>query len=67
MQPLIGYRQLAQKLNVPLGTLYAWVHRGHIPHKRITPRMVRFDLDEIDEWLATCSVPVSRLEEKEAE
>jgi predicted DNA-binding transcriptional regulator AlpA len=29
------------------------VSRGQIPHLRLTPRVVRFDLDEIAAWLET--------------
>lgn len=46
-----GYRELSEKINVPLGTVYGWVRRGFIPHLRLGPRLVRFDLDEVADWL----------------
>ena len=49
---LASYRTLSEYLEVPVGTLYAWVHEGRVPHMRISGRTVRFDLDQIDAWLA---------------
>ncbi len=48
---LVTYRELAEYLNIPIGTLYAWVCQGTIPHIRISSRTVRFDLAQIDAWL----------------
>jgi excisionase family DNA binding protein len=50
-RPLLGYREAAQLLGVPRGTLYAWVSEGRIPHIRFSGRMVRFDPDEIEAWI----------------
>ena len=47
----MGYKATAQLLGVPVGTLYAWVCRGYVPHIRLSRRCVRFDPDAIDEWL----------------
>ncbi|MFH1529194.1 MAG: helix-turn-helix domain-containing protein [Pseudomonadota bacterium] len=48
---LMTYRQLCERLQIPIGTAYAWVHQGRIPHIRLTGRSVRFDPVEIDTWL----------------
>ena len=48
---LMTYQQLGDYLNVKVSTLYAWVCRGRIPFVRFSGRMVRFDRDEIDNWL----------------
>jgi len=48
---LVGYSKLSKYLDIPVGTLYAWVHENRIPHIRISGRTVRFDLDQIDAWL----------------
>lgn len=50
-QILLTYRQLAERLSLPMGTLYSLVSRGEIPHLRIGPRLVRFRREEIDTWL----------------
>jgi len=49
---LIDYRTLSKRLGLPVGTLHAWVHRKCIPHYRLGPRLVRFDVEEIEAWLA---------------
>lgn len=50
---LAGYEAAAEFLALPVGTLRSMVSRGQIPHLRLTPRVVRFDLDEIAAWLET--------------
>ena len=54
---LMGYKAAADKLGVKLGTLYAWVSRQGKgadwgpPFIRLSPRCVRFDEEQVDEWL----------------
>jgi excisionase family DNA binding protein len=50
------YGEMAARLGVPVGTLYAMVHHGRIPHVRLGPRLVRFDHEVIDAWLERHSV-----------
>jgi excisionase family DNA binding protein len=47
---LVNYDEAAKFLNVAKGTLYGWVHSKWIPHVRLSPRVVRFDLDELAQW-----------------
>lgn len=47
---LIRPDQLAKRLGVAQGTVYAWVERGLIPHIRLE-KCIRFDPQEIQEWL----------------
>jgi excisionase family DNA binding protein len=49
---LVGYPGAAAVLAVPVGTVKSWVSRGQVPHIRLTPRLVRFDLDELEQWIA---------------
>lgn len=56
---LIGYRELACLLGVPIGTCYAWVHQRRVPHIRLGPRLVRFSRREIRDWLRQRQVPTS--------
>ena len=48
---LLTYAQVAAFLNIPLGTLYSWIHHKKCPHYRFSNRMVRFDLQELRKWL----------------
>lgn len=56
MKPKIRYREAAELLGIPEGTLRAKVCRKEIPHYRIGGRAVLFDLDELSAWLATMHV-----------
>ena len=51
MKGLIGYKQVAARLGVAVGTVYGWVSLGRIPCVRFGPRCVRFDPGEIDAWV----------------
>jgi excisionase family DNA binding protein len=56
---LITYRDVASSTGLALGTLYAMVSRGTIPHIRLGRRLVRFRPREIERWLADHSVASS--------
>ncbi|MCM8771345.1 MAG: helix-turn-helix domain-containing protein [Candidatus Omnitrophica bacterium] len=49
---LITVEELAKYLNLNPHTIYIWVEQKKIPFIKIG-RMVRFDLIEIEEWLAS--------------
>ncbi len=48
----VGYSVCAAYIGVKQGTLRAWVSRRKVPHLRLGPQTVIFDLDAIDAWLA---------------
>ena len=54
---LITYDEAAKRLGLTLGTLYALVHTGRIPHVRLGKRLVRFRPAELERWLESNSVP----------
>lgn len=54
---LLDYAQAARRLGVPVGTLRSLVSRHQIPHVRLSPRIVRFDPDELASWIAAKRVP----------
>lgn len=51
MSQVLTYKQTAEVLGLPLGTLYSMVSKGQIPHFRMGGRLVRFSKDEIEKWL----------------
>lgn len=57
MSDKLNYKQMADFLGVPLGTLYAMVNRKQIPHIRLGKRLVRFSKSEIEEWIKTRAIP----------
>jgi len=48
---LIGTEELAKYLDIKLNTVYCWVYLRKIPYLKVG-RLVKFDLVEIDSWLA---------------
>jgi excisionase family DNA binding protein len=44
-------RQLADFLQVPLGTIYQWRHKGQGPRGSKVGRHVRYRQTDVDEWL----------------
>ena len=51
-QQYMNYKEASEYLGVKIGTLYSWVSLRRIPHVRLSGRMVRFNRDELDQWLA---------------
>ncbi len=49
---LLDYDQLSKRLSIKKSTLYGWVSQNKIPHIRFSNRCVRFDTNEINNWLA---------------
>lgn len=47
--PYIDKRALALRMGIALRTVDNWLQRG-LPHLKLGPRRVRFDLREVDEW-----------------
>jgi excisionase family DNA binding protein len=52
MSELIGYRKVATKLGVPIGTVYSMVAHRRIPHVRLGKRLVRFREEDVDAYIA---------------
>lgn len=48
---LLGYKDAAHTLGLPIGTLYALVSQHRIPHVRLGERLVRFDHSELMAWI----------------
>ena len=52
MDHKLNYKQAAELVGVPIGTLYSWVCRGQIPHHRYGRRLIRFTKEELEAWMA---------------
>ena len=57
MDDLLTYAEAARVLNLKLGTLYALVAQGRVPHVRLGRRLVRFSRTELDRWLSEEHLP----------
>ena len=44
--PLLSIEEMARELNVPVNTIYYWVHRNDIPHLKMG-RHLRFQRDAV--------------------
>jgi len=51
MDRLMSPQELSQALQVPLGTLYQWRHRGIGPTARRVGRHLRYSEADVDRWL----------------
>jgi excisionase family DNA binding protein len=56
---LMNYAAAAAHLAIPVGTLRHLVSKHRIPHIRLGPRFVRFDVAKLDEWTAAHAVAVA--------
>ena len=54
---LLTVSELATVLNCSAGTIRNWVYQGLIPVVRPAPRMVRFRITDIENWLSERSDP----------
>lgn len=59
MTARLNYREAARLLGIPVGTLRSMVCRRQVPHIRISPRVVVFDVAALDEWIALRRVDVA--------
>ena len=50
-QRLLSVTELAERLQVPVETLYKWRHRGEGPRPIRLGRHLRFDPVDVDRWL----------------
>ena len=56
---LIDIKSLSEILSIKPNTLYAWVELGKIPHYKLNggkKGAVRFNIEEINDWLSTCKI-----------
>ena len=54
---LMDIKELSSYLKVKEKTIYQWTYVEYIPHYK-TGGLLRFDLDEINNWLKEQAVPV---------
>lgn len=59
MTPRLNYRDAARLLGIPVGTLRSMVCRRSVPHIRISPRVVVFDVGALEAWIASRRVDVA--------
>ena len=51
LDPLLSAQQLADYLEVPIATLYAWRYRGEGPPGFRAGRHLRYRKSDIDRWI----------------
>ncbi len=47
----VDAQQVAEHLDISLRTVHRWIKAGKIPAHRVGPKLLRFDLAEVDEAL----------------
>lgn len=50
-EALVGMREVADYIGVPIATLYQWRHRGEGPRGYRMGRAVRFRTADVEAWL----------------
>jgi excisionase family DNA binding protein len=51
LDPLLSVQDLADYLDLPVATLYAWRYRGHGPSGFRVGRHVRYRQSDVDKWI----------------
>ncbi len=59
MRKLIGIKELAKQIDIPVGTIYVWTSMKVIPYYKVG-RLVKFDEAEIEKWIEERKHPVSK-------
>lgn len=59
MTPPLNYRDAARMLGIPIGTLRSMVCRRQVPHVRISPRIVVFEVASLTAWVTERRVGVA--------
>jgi excisionase family DNA binding protein len=59
MADLVKAARIAERLDVSPATVYRMAARGELPSVMIADRVLRFDPDAIDAWIAARSVSVN--------
>ena len=49
---LLTVDELALKLGVSGKTIYGWIYRGLIKPIKVGPRLVRFNENEVEQWIS---------------
>jgi len=62
MANLLTPQEVADRLNVRLSTIYKWTSSNIIPHLKLSRRLIRFDPEDLKDWLQnkTCSNSMPR-------
>ena len=62
MGKLTSAEELAFRLRMTRDHIYRLCREGTLPHTRINARTIRFDLDEIEAWIAKGKQPIKKQE-----
>ena len=58
MNNLITIKEVSKYLQIKERTIYSWINKGIIPHYKLTNKVVRFNMNEVNEWLSSKEVSV---------
>ena len=58
---LLTIEELSEYIGITVNTAYSWVSQKKIPYIKVG-RLVRFDMDKINEWVEQNSVEVYSIE-----
>lgn len=58
---VLSYKDVSEMTGLNINTLYSYVRKQMIPHKRFSTRMVRFEKNEIETWWNEKRVPILKM------
>ena len=64
---MINYEKVSKLIGVNVSTIYSMVHKGQIPFYRLSKRLVMFNVDEIEAWMASKKVEAINAVEPQSE
>ena len=56
IEKLLNIDELSEWLGIEKSTIYAWTSKQNIPHIKLGPKVLRFRLNEVIDWLSEKSV-----------
>jgi excisionase family DNA binding protein len=62
MGKLISVEHVADRIDMTRDHIWRLCREGNIPHTRINKRTIRFDLTEIEAWIASGRQPIKKQE-----
>jgi excisionase family DNA binding protein len=62
MNSMLSVKELASRLCMTSDHVWRLCREGDVPHTRINGRTIRFDADEINQWIASGKQPLKSKE-----
>lgn len=65
MDKLLTIKELAEMTGLHVVTLRQWTSAGKLPYVKLSPKVVRYPLSKVNEWIKSKEVNYGRLSQME--